>query len=144
MGASNILTIPFPQGAGAPPIDRPLLMQYGLIEMSVIKAHALTYVQVINSCQAQNNMMLYTCILNTLSKDGRKKITSELWSYYVDQECHYLSGAMLFKFLMKKAVVDNRNTTTLYHNNLMLLKVHMGVVNINIEPINLFKITGKH
>ena len=77
MVASNILTTPVPQGAGVLPINQPFLMQYGLIKMSVIKAHALTYVQAINSCQMQNNIILYTCILNTLTKEGRKKITSE-------------------------------------------------------------------
>ena len=138
MGTRNILTIPVLQGAGAPPINRPLLMQYGLIKISVIKAHALTYVQAINSCQAQNNMMWYTCILNILTKDGRKKITSEPQSYHVHQECHDPSGAMLFKLFMNKALVDNRTTTTLYCNNLISIEVHMGVVNSNIEHFNQF------
>ena len=132
------ITIPVLQGAGAPPVDRPLLMQYRLIKMSVIKAHALTYVQAINSHQAQNNMMLYICILNTLTKGARKKITNEPQSYHVDQECHYPTGAMLFKFLMNKALVDNSTTPKLCHKNLMSLEVHTGVVNSNIEQFNQF------
>ena len=83
-------------------------------------------------------MMMYTFILNTLTKNGRKKITSEPQSYHVDQERHYASGAMHFKFLMNKAPVDNRTTTTLYRYNLMSLKVHIGVVISNIEQFNQF------
>ena len=109
MRASNVPIIPVPQGEGAPSINKPLLMQYRLIELSIIKAHTFIYVQAINSCQAQNNMMLYTCILIILTKEGRKQITSEPQSYHVDQECHYPSGAMLFKFTMNKALVDNDN-----------------------------------
>ena len=61
----------------------------------------------------------------------------------MDQEGHYPSGAMLFKFLMNKTLVDNRTTTTLYCNNLISLKIHMGVVNSNTEHFNqLVKITG--
>ena len=102
MGASNILTIPVLEGKGAPSSNRSLLMQYRLIKISVIMAHALTYIQAINAHQAQNKMMLYTCILNTLTQEGRKKITSETQCIHVDQECHYPLGVMLFKFSMKK------------------------------------------
>ena len=45
---------------------------------------------------------------------------------------------MLLKFLINKALVDNRTTTTLYHDNLISLVVHMGVVNSNIELFNQF------
>ena len=134
MEASNILTILIPQGAGAPTIDWPLLMQCGHIKMSIIKAHALTYVQTINSCQVHSNMMLYTCILKSLTKEGRKKITSEPKSNHTLTK----NVIMLFKFLMNEAVVDQRTTTRLYHNNLMPPEVHMEVVNRNIEQFNQF------
>ena len=63
----------------------------------------------------------------------------------MDHEFHYPSGAMLFKFLMNKALEDNSATTTLYHNNLVSLEVHIGVVNSNVEQFkNMFEITGKH
>ena len=71
MGSRKILTIPVPQRAGAPPIDQPLLTQYGLIEMFVIKAHALTYVQVIVPRAEQNDVVyLY---LEHIDKNSKKK-----------------------------------------------------------------------
>ena len=72
----------------------------------------------------------------SLSEEGRKKVTSEQQSYHVDEECTYPSAAMLFKVLMNHTPVDNRTTTTMYCNNLAALKVHMGVVNRDIEVFN--------
>ena len=77
-------------------------------------------------------MMSYTCIMMSLSEEGRKKITSEPQSYHVGKECTYPSAAMLFKVLMNRALVDNRTTTTMYRNNLAALEIHIGVVNSDI------------
>ena len=72
----------------------------------------------------------------SLLEEGRKKITSEPQSYHVDKECTYPSAAMLFKVLMNCTLVNNRTTTKMYHNNLSILEVHIGVVNSNIELSN--------
>ena len=132
----HVLTIPVPEPGRLNIINRPLLSHYGLISMDNIQEHALTYVSTEGSRNAQDNMMCYTCIMMSLSEEGRKKITSEPQSYHVDAECTYPSAAMLFKVLMNPALVDNRTTTTMYRNNLAALEIHIGVVNSDIELFN--------
>ena len=43
---------------------------------------------------------------------------------------------MLFKVLMNCAHVNNRTMTTIYHNNLTAVEVHIGVVSSNINMFN--------
>ena len=92
-------------------------------------------VQAIDSCQAQSNMM-YTCITNSSTKEGRKRMTNEQRNYHVGDDCHYSLGSILFKFLMNKALVNNKkNGNTLLQKPYDSLSPY-GVVNIITEQIN--------
>ena len=86
--------------------------------MSIIKNHALPYVQTITSHHKQNTMF-YTFILISLAKEGRKNVTTEPRSYNVDNDFHFSSDAMLLKFLVNKC--GQEYIVTYYHNILMAL-----------------------
>ena len=132
----HVLTILVPQPGRLDITNPSLLSHYGLISMDNIHEHALTYVSTEGSQSAQDNMMCYTCIMMSLSEEGRKKITSEPQSYHVDKECTYSSAAMLFKVLINCTLVNNRTTTMMYHKNLAPLDNNIGVVNSDIEMFN--------
>lgn len=53
-----------------------LLKEYGLLKPDKIRVHAAAYVQD-STHQAQNNWMMYKCIMKSLDGEGRLKITSE-------------------------------------------------------------------
>ena len=109
----HVLTIPIPQTVHLPVVNQSLLSHYGLISIENIHKHALTYVSTDGSQSAKDNIMCYTCIMMSLSEKGRKKITSEPQSNHIDEECTYLSAAMLFKVLINHAFVNNRTATTM-------------------------------
>ena len=95
----HVLTILVPQTGWFPAINRSLLSHYGLISMDNICEHALTYVSTDGSQSAQDNMMCYTCITMSLSKVGRKKNTSQLLSYHVNEEYTYWSAVMTLRIM---------------------------------------------
>ena len=72
----GILNIPVnPRDASSP--AKSLLTKYGVIDMETISEHELTYIHKPVRA-AQDNRMLYQCLINSLSKQGKEKVT--VWS----------------------------------------------------------------
>jgi hypothetical protein len=131
---ANIINVPDAAGT-----MHNLIRNYGQLTTDEIRAHALTYAFHENRL-SQNNMQMFNCIMNTLTKTGMTKILAEREKYYVQQPNHpentRPSGALLFKLLMQKAIIDTRATASLLRENLSSLDTHMSVVKSNIEDFN--------
>ena len=86
-----------------------------------------------NSHQAQNNVQLYHCMLNSLTKAGKLKILAESQKYHTrESPC----GPLLFKLLMQKAIIDTRATATMFRDNLSSLDTYMSSVNSDVKRFN--------
>lgn len=89
------------------------------------------------SRRAQNNMQMFTCIMASLTKEGRIKILAEQDKYHVGEGTNRRAcAALLFKLLMQKAIIDTRATASLLRENLSSLDTYMSTVKSNIEQFN--------
>jgi hypothetical protein len=134
LAGGNILNIPDSTNT-----NRNLIKKYGQLTTDNILTHAQGYIFAENRA-SQNNMQMYNCITNSLSKAGHLKILAEQDKYYVEDPNNANnkrpSGPLLFKLLMQKAVIDTRATASLLRKNLSSLDTHMSVVKSNIEEFN--------
>ena len=91
-------------------VDRNILTQYGIITRAQITAQAAMWISN-NDRQAQNNAMLYDCIMNSLTEVSRILIATELQDSMVnDLPC----GALLLKIVLNRAILDNQATVDQY------------------------------
>jgi hypothetical protein len=126
-GAGNILTIPDAGGT-----NRDLITEYGRLSMADINTHVATYIDGNTRC-TQNAAQMLTCIKESLSDAGKLKILAESEKWKVnDKE----SGTLLFKYVMQKAIVDTRATSSFFRENLLSLDSYITTVDSNIELFN--------
>ena len=123
---SNILTVPV-NGR-----DRNLLTEHGTMTSEQLRAHVLTYAAN-ETRQAQNAYMMYHCIMNSLTEAGHNKVLNQQDEYMVNG---IPNGPLLFKLLMKKALIDTRATLTHIRTNLSNLDSYIVSINSNIELFN--------
>mmetsp|Transcript_13527 Transcript_13527/g.16566 ORF Transcript_13527/g.16566 Transcript_13527/m.16566 type:complete len:395 (+) Transcript_13527:295-1479(+) len=124
---ANILTIPDANG-----INKSLLTDYGQLTTKDIRNHSVTYVAN-NSRQAQNNMQFYHCQLVSMTESAQIKTLTKSDTYHIYGTP---SGALLFKLLMQKAIVDTRATATMFRDDLSSLDAYASSVNSDIASIN--------
>lgn len=131
LAGSNVINIPDSNQQ-----NRNLIEEYGRLTTDEIRAHAETYVA-LETRQSQNNMQLYYCISSSLSKEGQLKILAEQSKYHVGAgNDRRPSGALLFKLLMQKAVIDTRATASFLRENLSSLDTYMSTIKSDIEEFN--------
>jgi hypothetical protein len=73
------------------------------------------------------------CIKESLSEAGKLKILSEANKWKANG---VESGPMLFKYIMQKAVVDTRATSSFFRENLTSLDSYITTIDSNIELFN--------
>jgi hypothetical protein len=98
---ADILNIPDSNGA-----RRNAILEYGLLSAQDIRDQASTY-HTLQTCQAQNGVQMGQCLLKSMTEAGKLKIMKESDAYYVDG---ILSGPLLLKLILKKAIIDSRAT----------------------------------
>jgi hypothetical protein len=86
-----------------------VISEYGLLSAQNILDHAITY-HTGQTCQAQNGVQMGQCLLNSMTEAGKLKIMKESDAYDVDG---ILSGPLLLKLILKKAIIDLRATGNL-------------------------------
>jgi hypothetical protein len=68
-----------------------------------------------------------------MTKAGKLKIMKESDAYYVDG---ILSGPLLLKLILKKAIIDSRATSANLREQLTTLDSYMASVDCNVELFN--------
>jgi hypothetical protein len=131
-GADIIMT----NDSSTPAIQRNIITEYSRLTVAEITAAVEGWITN-ESRRAQNNMQMFTCIMASLTKEGRIKILAEQDKYHVGQGANrHACAALLFKLLMQKAVIDTRATASLLRENLSSLNTYMSMVKSNIEQFN--------
>ena len=113
-----------------------LLTEYGCLTEKEISV-SLTYLETA-SRSVQNNQVMVECLMVSLTEGCLLKISNEEAKY---TEYYVKSSALLYKLLMKKAIVDTRATTFQFCSSLDNFENYMGTINSNIE---LFKLHVKN
>lgn len=105
---------------------------HGMVNLMQARAHAETYVDT-ETRMAQDNNMLYNCLLNSLSKEAKDAVTLKKRDYLVNG---YNSGVALLKVICMCAHVDTNATVLALKSKLQNLPEYMKSVNSDIEQFN--------
>ena len=109
-----------------------LLNEYGRISMEQVKDNVLIYHG--NPVRAaQDDRMLYTCIMESLSKEAKDKILLLSDEYHIAASP---SGALLLKVVIRESHVDTNATLRHIRAALSSLDTYMVQVNSNIDKFN--------
>ena len=119
-----------------------LLTNHATISFENIKEYEESYVAN-QSRERQDMHCLYTCIMNSLSQEGRLKVLSEKEKYSIlsnpeDEDSEpALSGNLLLKVVLMKSTVDNRSGAYSIRMQLSNLTGLLTKLGYNIEKFNL-------
>jgi len=109
------------------------LSHYGEIDLEHCREHALTYYNQQNRA-AQDSMQLYTCIMNSLSRTGRNKITGFRSQYTING---VPIGILLLKVVVRESYIDTNATTTYIRDQLSSLDEYLPMIDYDIGKMNL-------
>ena len=102
-----------------------LLTNYGEVKMQEVRAFETTYINA-QSRAAQDTHMLYSCIMNSLSKEGKTKI--HVWRDQYTMPGGYKSGNLLLKIVIRESHLDTNATTSVLRLKLSALDTYMPKV----------------
>jgi hypothetical protein len=114
-------------------INRSLVDEYGRLTITDCQTHAATYVNVPGR-NAQNSVMLYQFLSNSLSDDAKNIIMVDPDLYTITGQP---SGACLLKVIIGKSTVDKIATVHVLRNTLANLEMKMKELNGNVKLFNL-------
>jgi hypothetical protein len=114
---ADILNIPDRNGN-----RRNMISEYGLLSAQNIQYHAIPY-HTRQTRQAQNGVQMGQCLLNSMTEAGKIKIMKESDVYYADG---ILSGPLLLKLILKKAIIDLHATSANLREQLTTLDSYMA------------------
>ena len=114
-----------------------LLESYGSISLKRIQRHERTYWN--NGYRkSQDDRMLYECIMNSLSPDGKQKINVHKNEYHLkDGNKRIPSGLCLFKVLVRESYLDSNATTSMIRQQLAKLHEYMESVGNNVIKLTI-------
>ena len=102
--------------------------------MHSISEHELTYIHKPVRA-AQDDRMLYQCLINSLSKQGKEKVT--VWSSQYIIGLHSLPlGCCLLKLIIRESCLDTNATTTMIRTKLSNLDSYIQQVRNDITKFN--------
>ena len=111
-----------------------VLEDYGRITLERITQHELTYINVQNR-MAQDDRMVYECIMNSLSIDGKAKLNIHEAEYHVGRP-PLPSGLCLFKVLVRESHLDSNATSGMIRTELSNLDDYMNTIGNDIVKFN--------
>ena len=116
------------------PVQFDLIQEFGMVTMAEVLAEVMTYVAT-QSRRAQNAVMMYHCIMATLTEEAHSRIVTESHRYTING---IPNGPLLFRFLLHTITIDTRATTTYIRLNMSNLGTYISVVDNDIEKFNLY------
>jgi hypothetical protein len=112
------------------------IRNYGQISLEELRAFDQTYLHQ-QICPAQDATLLFSCLMNSLSREGKIKIN--LWkSQYtvVIDEVEYLLGTMLLKVIIRKSHLDINATIAATRTKLSSLDTYVLTISCDIEKFD--------
>ena len=113
-----------------------LLRTHGTISIDTIHEHVLTYIRTPTRA-TQDSMQLYECVMKSITKTGRDKIT--IWkSNYMLGNPPLPSGVLLLKIIIRESHIDTHATTSHIRTSLSNLDTYMPTIGSDIEKFNIY------
>ena len=130
---ANILDIPTTVGGTVTTYN--LLQEFGRLKLQDVTAHANNSWITQQTRAAQNAVMMYYCIMASLTDDANIKILTETDKFTLQG---IPDGPSLFKYLVDVVNIDTRATVTHIRTNLSNLDIQVSALNFDIEKFNLY------
>jgi len=131
-GNNGILMIP--PDTARPNVVKNLLDDYGMISYEAIIAEELTYID--TDCrETQDAHMLYECIINSLTDEGRAKLNIDDDMYTVVTNAK-MSGACLLKILIRESHLDSNATLSMIRFKLSNLNDYLSEIDNDINKFH--------
>ena len=130
---NGILQIP--QDINDPQTDHKYLVdQYGEVDMDMIHDYDATFIH--QQCRsAQDSMMLYECLMNSLCKEAKDMITTSKDEYILGDKP---SGSALLKLIIQESHIDTNATTDNIRQKLSSLDAYIPTIDHNIRTFNTY------
>ena len=119
----------------AQPIN--LLEDYGQVTLERVQEHERTYINLENR-MAQDDRMIYECIMASLSIEGKAKLNIHEQQYHIgaNNMPELPSGLCLFKVLVREAHLDSKATSGMIRTELSNLDDYMSKIGNDIVKFN--------
>jgi hypothetical protein len=111
-----------------------LIENYGRITIESIRAFETSYIAM-QVRPAQDTYMLYKCLMKSISKEGKSKITIWKAQYHVNG---MPSGNLLLKVIIRESHLDTNATISTIRTNLSNLDVYMLKIGGDITKFNTY------
>ena len=111
-----------------------LIENYGRITIETIRAFETSYIAM-PIRPAQDTHMLYKCLMKSISKEGKSKITIWKDQYHVSG---MPSGVLLLKVIIRESHLDANATISNIRTNLSNLDEHMLKIGGDITKFNTY------
>ena len=123
-----------PEDADDPMSDTmSLIDNYGVITLEQIRRWEGKYVH-LQVRPAQDTWMLYQCLMNSISKEGKDKVT--IWkNQYTTRG--FLSGNLLLKIIVRESYLDTNATTANIRKKLSSLDTYILTIGSDITKFNI-------
>ena len=137
----RILKIPLTLPEQADTVYVNLLTNHAEVSIDTIREYEMTYVAE-QIRERQDMHCLYTCVMNSLSQEGRMKVLTEKEKYTIpsdptdDESDPALSGNLLLKVVLMKSSVDNRSGAFSIRMKISELHILIEKLGYDIEKFN--------
>jgi hypothetical protein len=111
-----------------------LIENYGRITMESIRAFETSYID-LQVRPAQDTYMLYKCLMKSISKEGKSKITIWKNQYHINGKP---SGNLLLKVIIRESHLDTNATISTIRTNLSNLDTYMLKIGGDITKFNTY------
>ena len=118
-----------------------LLTNHAQVSLDIIREYELSYVDS-QTRERQDMHCLFTCVMDSLSQEGRAKVLTEKEKYTIPSDPNdpdsdpALSGNLLLKVVLMKSTVDNRSGAFAIRMKLSDLSSLIVKLDYNIEKFN--------
>jgi hypothetical protein len=111
-----------------------LIESYGMITIESVRTFETSYIA-LPVRPAQDTYMLYKCLMKSISKEGKSKITIWKDQYHVNG---LPSGNLLLKIIIRESHLDTNATISTIRTNLSNLDTYMLTIGGDITKFNTY------
>jgi hypothetical protein len=113
-------------------VDRNLITNYGQLTLANVNAHAIGYMT-LQTRDAQNSMLLYKYLLNSLTEDAKLVMVTMAHQYHAN---NMPSGPLFLKSIIGRASIDTKAKILLLRESVSHLHMKMVELKGNVREFN--------
>lgn len=133
MGFSSIFQIPHRDTPLSQPIPLNFLSNYGLLSLVEVQEHAASYIST-STRTAQDSIMLYHMLWNSLSATGRTKVGIKTEHYVING---ITAGLPFLKVIIDDSGIETHATVSNIRMQLASLDQYMQTIDSDIQKFNI-------